>query len=243
MNGASWSALAAWVALAASVGLPLWRWIRRPRLMVEIAAVANIKTVYGNPGMQLQVVLSRPPGRDLRIRGMRMNLQRGGDAFTLPVHGLFLKPDDQLAVLWAPFALRAETEWSYLVNFVLQPERHDNRMIMAAQSALRADIVSKLAPLEKNAPEVEGDPKIWQPLVEYSKQHFKWLPGEYRAELVVETMPKRSSNSIAFRFTIFESDTETLQSVFDGYRYGYGVCIPIPAHKQQSINADLAIEA
>ena len=227
MDWQFWSAGAAWLALALTIAPHIGRRLTRPRIDVEVANTILLKHSIGDPGAQLHVALTNAVGHEVRLKAIFLLLQRGDETFRINAPGYFPSPDANVALMFVPVRLRPHSDWSYTVNFtsVGQLDRLENKMIRERSSQLRNDILVKRMGLEKDAPDVSGESKLWEPLVQHFNSAFKWIPGEYQASLVVETEPPNAAQPRKFRFTIFESESQDLRSVVDDIKFGAGVFV------------------
>jgi len=61
-------------------------------------------------------------------------------------------------------------------------------------------------------------------------EKFIWTPGEYVAELIVETEPSAATHLRRYRFTLYESDSAELARYKDDYKYGGGITYDFGRH-------------
>ena len=238
-NPQTLSAWAAWTALIITLTPHVYRVVRPGRLDVELAERATIKHAVGRPGMQLIVLLTNSGGTPVRVRRIWVTVQRvGGEEFSIAGSGYFQKPDDQWAVLLAPFRVKANDEWSAHLNFDNPADRDDDLTFRLLSRQLEADIKSREA--DAAGAILEGPPEVWQPIVDIFNRNFKWRQGEYAATLHVEASRKRASCKREFRFTLFEQDTSDL-NVASGYKFGYEIFRRHP-NKRGAANVSIVLK-
>src|SRR5258708_30111668 len=139
-----WSALIALLALVLDQIPPLRVLLRDARLDVEAFSTFALSHEFGNPRVQLHLIFTNVGGRDIRVRAIRFEIQRGeANAIIIPAAGYFQRPGDKDPVLLAPFRLKPNAEWAHIVNMLVRPDREDDKNIRAWSSTLREDIRRK----------------------------------------------------------------------------------------------------
>lgn len=215
-----WSAFVAALALLLSQLPPVHLWFRRARLDLEVYARIAITHKVGNPNATAHVILTNTGGRKLRVKCIKLSFKRNGThAFSLPAQNYYEKVDSKGAIIFTPFSLKPNEEWSHSCNFLNFFNREDEKRYRVMESRLRADIQEKRA-AEPNAL-AEADAALVSTLLTFFDQKFMWAPGEY--ELSIEIHADRLTKSKAYRFTIFESESDELRALATQYKYGAGV--------------------
>jgi hypothetical protein len=69
---------------------------------------------------------------------------------------------------------------------------------------------------------VEADDELIERLEGEFEKNFAWVPGEYEAVFKAET-DKLGAIAFKYRFTLYESDVESMREAAHRHRYGFGV--------------------
>jgi len=226
-----WTAVVAMLALVLSQLPPLRVLLRRTRLNIQLFDRLNVTDSLGNPNVNLFIQLINMGGRSIRV--LRMHLEFEADdrtKFVLPAQRLSRPDKADTYLLFTPFNLRPDDEWSHFVNFFEPFSMNDERIVKQATKDLRSDIEDKIERRRKLAGDqnglMEAESKFVDKFQEFYKSHYKWRPGEYTAHLRIECTPKRATQIYTFRFTLFESDIQELDERTTRYKYGAGVYFP-----------------
>lgn len=148
---------------------------------------------------------------------MFLEFERNGNhVFTLPAQTYLQEQSDKNAVLFTPFVLRAEEDWSHIVNFLNLFGRDDEKRYRDMASTLRQDIIEK----RNRQPDVlaQADEQNVKPLKDFFQENFNWNSGEYQLTVVVKGDKAEARRT--YRFTIFESESDELRKQVDEYKYG-----------------------
>lgn len=227
-----WAAVVAGLALVLSQLPPVALWFRPRRLEVEVHSRIQVTHKVGNPNLGMFVSVRNTGGRELRIRSLRIVLARDNSPLAnLPAQNYFENPSSQSSVLFVPFTLKPGDTWAHGTNFLNFFDRATEKLYRESESKLGADIRLKLDMRpedDKNAVVAELD--LVAPFVSLFHQLFIWQPGEYVAELIVETEPGSASFSRKYRFTLYESDSAELRAHIDDYRFGGGISYNADKH-------------
>jgi hypothetical protein len=137
----------------------------------------------------------------------------------LPAQTYVANPKDNQLVLFTSFDLKPEAEWSHSVSFINYFDRNEEKEYREAEINLKNEILRQkneygdkhfaIAPLE-----------IVEPFNNLFDKKFKWLAGEYLLEVSIETGTPKANISKKYRFTIFESQTDSLIEHKKGYASG-----------------------
>ena len=228
-----WTALAALSAIVLSQLPPIRLLVRPKRLEVEVHSRINITHWVGNANASLVVSLRNTGGRDLRIRGLSLQIRRDGKQLTtLPGMHYFETPSSQSSVLFVPFTLKPGDSWAHSVQFLNYFDRLTEKGFREGIARLESDIRAKI----KERPEGEKHPVLAEqglvaPFYELFRRLFLWQPGEYVAELRVDAEPGSASYQKAYRFTLYESDTKELTDHLEDYKYGGGLTFNVDRHR------------
>ena len=221
-----WSFVAAAVAIALSQLSPVRLWFRKPSLDAEVHATISVSHRVGNPNLQLHVIVINNGGKPIRVRGMSISVSRNGEKHgTYPAQNYLQKSSDTVSVLFTPFTLMPDDEWSHIMNFLKFFSREDENLYRQLESQLRSDVNEKLAirrMVEDNPTGlVEADEENVAPLLEFFEERFNWTAGEYEMTLIIEGDKTKCAKR--FTFAIFESESAELRSIADHYKYGAGI--------------------
>ncbi|EGK71669.1 hypothetical protein METUNv1_02175 [Methyloversatilis universalis FAM5] len=227
-----WAAVVAALALVLSQLPPVHLWFRPRRLDVEVHSRIQVTHKVGNPNVGMFVSIRNTGGRELRIRSLRIVIARdSAPLLTLPAQNYFETPSSQASVLFVPFSLKPGDTWAHGTNFLNLFDRATEKLYREAESALRADIQKKLkAKTVQDNEMVVAEQELVAPFTKLFNDLFVWKPGEYVAELIVDAEPGSASFSKKYRFTLYESDSEELETHTDDYKFGGGVSYNIERH-------------
>ncbi|MGL5799610.1 MAG: hypothetical protein ACRCYN_06040 [Plesiomonas sp.] len=227
-----WSFVISGLAVILSQIPPLRILIRPKRLDVEVHSRINITHQIGNPNVSLHISLGNNGGRKLRIKGLKLNIQKDGkEIISLPAQNYFESQSDKTSVLFVPFTLMPDEYWSHTVNFLNLYDRPTEKSFREAATALKLDIQNKLRERsEHDKSEVIAEPELVKPFYDLFERLFIWEPGEYIFELTVDSHPSSSTFKKKYRFTLFESDTKDLTEHKKDYKFGGGPIVTVNSH-------------
>ena len=219
-----WSALASFTAIILSQLPHIRFWFRKAKLELEVYSRVMISHKVGNPNIQLHLILTNTGGRSLKIKTITAIMKReGGHPFSISAQGFFQLPTDKDSILLTPFKIAPDQDWGHIVNFFNPFSRVEDKEYRQLESNLRADIVNKRTTLTNKDVDVPADQKFVDPILAFFNRKFIWEPGEYEMELQIEAEPKSANLSTKFRFTLFESESQELRDIQNGYQFGAGV--------------------
>ena len=232
-----WAAAWALVAIVLSQLPPLHLLIRPKRLDVEVHSRIGITHKVGNPNASVVVSIRNTGGRELRVRGLSLDISRDGKPLLgLPAQNYFETPSSKSAVLFVPFSLKPGETWAHSVAFLDLFDRLTEKQFRENLSALESDIRRKIrARADDDKQAVLGEQKLVQPFIQMFEKLFVWFPDEYLAELKVNAEPGSASYSKKYRFTLYESDTADLRQHLDGYPFGGGLTYDTERHSGVNI--------
>lgn len=235
-----WAAVWALTAIVLSQLPPIHLLLRPKRLEVEVHSRIGITHKVGNPNTSVVVSIRNTGGRELRIRGLLLDIMLDGKSLlTLPAQNYFELPSSQSSVLFVPFSLKPGETWAHSVAFLNFFDRLTEKQFRENLSALDSDIRWRIREKpEDDKRAVSATPTLVQPFNVLFEKLFVWLPGEYVANLQVNAEPGSASYSKKYRFTLYESDTAELRKQIEDYPFGGGLTYDVERHV--GINVPLA---
>jgi hypothetical protein len=228
-----WTAALAFLAIVLSQLSPIHLLVRPRKLEVEVHSRIFITHHVGNPNMALVVGIRNTGGRELRVRGLSIDLSRDGKSVgTYPAQNFFETASSQTSVLFVPLFLKPGEYWARSVSFLNFFDRANEKAYRESQSALNADIHRKIAarPKDSNSEMVVAENDLISPFIKLFNERFMWEPGEYVISLSVTADPGSASYLKRYRFTLYESDTADLRKHADDYKYGGGISFNMDRH-------------
>ncbi|MDP9911887.1 hypothetical protein J2W27_004011 [Variovorax boronicumulans] len=231
-----WSAVAAIAAIILSQLPPIHLLLRPRRLEVEVHTSVNVTHKVGHPNIQFYASLRNTGGRALRIRSMRILLERDSirvDEY--PAQSYFETPSALTSVLWMPFTIKPGDEWGHSVIYLHNFHREQEKQFRQSIAALRTNLTEKYkaqtaADKGAHTEPLSADAEHVQPFIDMFNQRFIWTPGDYQITLTVETDASSASVVKKYRFTLFESDTEELRKHLQDYPFGIGLLANAEQH-------------
>lgn len=219
-----WGIAASFVAIVLSQIPPIHLLLLPRRLEIEVHSRILVTHHVGNPNLTLVISVRNTGGRELRIRGIRIDLARDGRSIGMfPAQNYYETPSSTSSVLFVPFSLKPGEQWTHGVNFLNFFDRPTEKSYREHLSAIQADIREKLdTRAEGDKSLVIVDPALVTPFEELFRRMFVWESGEYVATLSVTAEPGSASYSKKYRFTLYESDTHDLKKYAEDYKYGGG---------------------
>jgi hypothetical protein len=221
-----WSFVLSVIALLLSQGRTLWNAVRRPRVSAEVFSQAHVTHKFGNPNLQLHLVLSNIGGRKAQVRGITLKIvPANGEEFTINSQ-TYQKEDNSLNLLFTPISLKPGETWANMVNFWKMLPRQEENRIRQAMHALQEDVIKKrkqLIDAGDNDTYAIADEALVAPFTQLYARQFKWKPDEYTITLSMDTEPPNVFAEEKLRFVLFDWETEHLQRIVGEYEKGFGV--------------------
>jgi hypothetical protein len=171
------------------------------------------------------ITIENRGSRPVTVRRMALEIDRDGNRLTLPAQTYIpdpLKSETQypLGHIW----LQPDEDWSeiavFFQEFSRSNERRAREFINDIRTEIQSQVVASGGPKDKP---YEASEDLVAAAKGFFDEHFLWEDGEYRATLRLECEPASSSVAVRYRFTLFESDIETLRREVDSYKYGAGI--------------------
>jgi hypothetical protein len=225
LDWAFWSVAISVIAVVFSQLPPVHILLRRAKLDVEAYSRLHLTHTIGNPNVNLHLIINNIGGREIKVKKITLDFQREKEpAFTIPAQGYFQMPTDKTTVLLTSFKLKPKEEWAHMVQFFPPFSRKDEKEYKQHASNLKQDLEEKQRKkFTDPLVDMTADAGHVAPLLQFFKEHFQWMDGEYELTLKVETEPKAASLVKKYRITLFESDSKELEGYCDDYKYGLGV--------------------
>ncbi len=204
---------------------PVYSLFKRPKLELEVHNRIVVSHNSGNPNVNLVLLLSNVGNCDIRIKSIDLLISPGDrEPFELPVQTFFPVLTENKSVIFSRFKLPPKADCNYLFSFFKPFSRNDEDQYRKPSSAIKEDILAQRAVpgFDQNLA-VEAAPHKVADFMEFFESLFKWDHGEYELMVTVLTDRADVKASKKFRFTLFDSDTHSLRSYADNYKYGGGV--------------------
>jgi len=225
LNWTFWAVIIATLALFLSQLLPLRELLKGAKLDLDVYSRIPITHKVGNPNIQVHLVLRNIGGKSIKIRRAIIALKREGrEIASLPAQNYLINPNNVNSTIpFVSFSLRPKEDWAYLVNFLNYFSRENEKNYRAAESALKERIV-QIRNLPEHREEVaEAEDDYVRPFSEIFNELFVWQAGEYEMQIRVYTDPSKAAIQKTYRFTLFESDSNSLKKHKDFYKTGEGI--------------------
>lgn len=233
-----WSALIALVALILSQLPPIHVFIRRAKLDLEVYSRIFITHKIGNPNLQIHLILRNVGGRAIRVKKMKAVIFRDNKrVMDLPAQNYIANPKDNQLVLLTSFDLKPQTEWSHLVSFLNYFDRDEEKLYREAEINLKNEILRQRDEFGEKHFAIAPH-EIVEPFNSLLESNFEWFAGEYLLEIAIETNNLKADVSRKYRFTIFESQTESLMNHKKGYPSGDAIFWESAYYVGQSIEVE-----
>lgn len=220
-----WAVAVAFLAVFLSQIPPILTLIKRAKLDLELYSKISITHKLGNPNLQLHLILNNVGGRKVRVKDISVSLSRDGKFITnLPAQNYLQSQSDQNTVLFTSFSLSPGQEWAHITNFLNFFDRNDEKLYQEIEGNMLSDF-RKNKPVNEEAPKsfYEHPKELVDPAINFYEKHFCWTPGEYSMSINVSTDNEPANISKNYRFTIFESQTKTLEAIKEHIKYGGGL--------------------
>lgn len=226
-----WTAFFALLAIVLSQLPPVHVLLKKAKLRLEIYSKVHLTHKVGNPNLQFHLMFTNIGGRAVRVQNVTVSLSRDGKHLGVyPIQNFFQNQNDKDTLLFTTFSLQPGGEWAHIANFLNFFDREDNRRYFRIEEGMKLDLSKKKKVVQKADHEqteennlIEHDTQLVDAALTFHNKYFCWLPGEYHMSIEVFTEPESACVSKNYRFTIFESHTETLAEIAKFYKYGGGI--------------------
>lgn len=223
-----WSAVAAFAALILSQLPPLKQLFRKGRITIEKYETLFLCHTVGSPSAHLFVILKNIGNTKINVQSINLSVTRkNAAAFLLKGRGYQINPTDQQFVMLVPFEIEPNATWSHTINFMEIWNRDTQKEYKNIYTKIRESINEKNK-LQSGTflLQQECDSVAYNNICMFFERNFKWLDGEYEAEVVVNSKNGDVIAKDTFAFTLFESESDELKSWVADYKFGNGVYLP-----------------
>lgn len=226
-NWSFWAVFVASISVLLSQIPPIHEILKGAKLDLDIYHRITITHKIGNPNLQVYLLLSNVGGQKIKVLGINAVISRSeSDEINLPAQSYFQKKGDQETVIFTRFNLDPNEEWEHSTLFLNFFDRDDEKAYLKMENNLRADykIYKENSKTSGNNTEIYEHPKkLVEPVFQFYEKNYFWKAGEYTMSINVITNNQSVNIRKNYRFTIFESHEETLNSIKDYYKYGGGL--------------------
>lgn len=229
MDWSFWAVIVAITALVLSQIPPIHILLKRAKIDLELYSKLSITHKLGNPNLQLHLILNNIGGRRIRVKDINVSISRDGNEIVkLPAQNYLQNQTDKNNVLFTTFALEPSQEWAHITNFLNFFNREDEKEYQKIEGSLLSDFREHQNKIkEKTKKETdefyEHTHELVEPALRFYEKHFCWKAGEYSMSINILTDVPSANITKKYRFTIFESHTETLSSIKEYFKYGGGI--------------------
>ncbi|MBA6263907.1 hypothetical protein [Colwellia sp. Bg11-12] len=232
MDWKFWSFLVAFFALILSQLPPIRLWFKKAKLDLELYSRVHLTHKVGNPNVQIHLILRNVGGRNIRIKEISIDIERDGKFLdTLTAQDYLPDPLNNQSVLLTNFSLSPNDEWSNRVNLLNYFNREEERSFKSSEKALREEIIRLREPLnEGDKTNVKVTDQFIEPFIQMFKNKFIWKPGDYQFQINIKTLDQEADIKKSFRFILFESQSEDLESYVKDFNIGAGISYNVNDH-------------
>lgn len=225
LNWSFWAVVIAAVAVLLSQLPPIHILFKKTKIDFETYSKISITHKVGNPNLQLHFIINNVGGKKVRIKDINASIERDGNQIiTLPSQNYLQSQNDQNTVLFTPFYLKPNDEWSHIVNFLNFFNREDEKEYRNIEKQMLANYREKKSQATEETPlPIELDSEVVKPSYDFFEKHFLWNPGEYLMKVNIITDQDNANISKSYRFTIFESQEEQLKEITEQFKFGGGL--------------------
>ncbi|PKH86926.1 hypothetical protein [Colwellia sp. Bg11-28] len=223
-----WAVIVAFLAIFLSQIPPIRTLLKRAKLELELYSKVSISHKLGNPNLQLHLIINNIGGRRVRVKDINVSISRdSAPVVDFPAQTYLQNQNDQNTVLFTTFALEPKQEWAHITNFLNFFNRENEKEYQKIEGDLLSDFrvykkTTKGKENTENEDFYEHPDNLVQPVYQFFEKHFCWKAGEYTMNINVVTDSESANITKKYRFTIFESHTDTLTSIKDHFKYGGG---------------------
>lgn len=237
LDWAMWAFIVALVAFVCSQIPPLRIAFKKRRLEINVHSRISLNHTVGNPIIDILVGLRNVGGRKLHVKNLTFHLSRDNKALPdLPAKSFFETGTATNSVIFIPFTLKPEEQWTHSVSFYNELERQDERSHRENMAALLAEVRRMCAArLPGDTAPVSAESRFIKPVIDMEERLFSWFPGDYVCELEVLVEPGDISFKSKYRFTVFDPESEILKARRADYNQGATLLFNVDESKPISL--------
>lgn len=229
-NWSFWAVVVASISVLLSQIPPIHEILKGAKLDLDIYNKVSITHKIGNPNLQIYLLLTNVGGRRVKVTGINAVISSSEDReINLPAQNFYKNQNDKDTLIFTKLNLEPKEEWAHSINFLRFFDRNDEKQYLKMENDLYTDFKlykEKTKDANENNETYEHPINLVEPVFEFfEKKHF-WKAGEYKMSIHISTDFESANITKNYRFTIFESHEETLNSIKDYYKYGGGLYWP-----------------
>jgi len=235
-----WTVVISGTALLISVLPYLKVKFQKGKLKVEKHRTCFVTHRVGTPNINLHVTFKNVGGSPVTVKAVNLEVTRDKtERFELIGNGFLIKPNDPQYTMLTPFDLKADESWSHTINFHELWSRKKQQKYRQLESRIREHIQGtfRFNPPEPGELAVARKEDV-EEISQFFDENFRWDNGEYEVRIIVLGEHSQTVASENFMFTLFESESEELQSYKNDLQYGFGVHL-VPTNRIHGINIDM----
>ncbi|WP_444901314.1 hypothetical protein ACJJIG_17210 [Microbulbifer sp. SSSA007] len=224
-----WTAIIALTALILSQLPPISVMIKKPKLELEIHQRIFLTHYIGNPTLQIHLIIHNIGGKPIKVKKIDAKIKRDEEEIlNLPAQTYVADPKDGKLINLTRFIIKPDEEWNHNTAFINNLSRTAEKEFWENELSLKNEIDKIRAQKEeefggKMNEIIEAPDEFVAPFLDLFNNLFVWTPGEYTLDLAIRTNTPKADIVKSFRFTIFETHTESLKKYADDYKSGAGI--------------------
>lgn len=233
-----WAFVSSALAIALSQLPPVRQWFNPGKLAMELTDRVWITHMMGFPNAQIFLSLRNVGGRQVRVNRVFIDLARHDKALcTIGVQNYLAPESSKELILMLPFNLAPGQEWAHRVNAFEALVAKEDRDLGRIRAALKASIGTKVREFRAQHPGaeintlLEADADVLAPVMDLFRKKFMWEPGEYTLTVRIVTTQDSHNLQQAYRFTVYEADSQELRDYAKDYKYGFGAALDYEKHQ------------
>lgn len=233
-----WSVIVSFTALILSQLPPVHILVRKAKLDLEVYSRIFVTHKIGNPNLQMHLIIRNIGGKTLRIKKISATIFRNNhEIIDLPAQTFVANQKDNNQVLLTSFDVKPDEEWSFMTSFLKFFDRTEEKIYRESEMKLKNEILRIKAENGENFFAEVGSDYV-KPFNEIFEKKFIWLPGDYTIKINIETNNQKANTVKQYRFTIFESMTDSFTQHKEGYPSGAGIYWESPLYLGQWIEVE-----
>jgi hypothetical protein len=236
-----WSSVAAFAALVLSQLPPLKLLFKKGVLTIEKHRTLFVHHTIGSPNINLFIILKNIGGSNISVHSIDMNIIRKNSAsFLLKGRGYAMNPSDYNFTMLTPFEVEPNQTWAHTIGFTEIWDRAEQKEYKAIYSNIRDTITEKNRIDPPGIGERhEADESDYINICGFFEKNYKWIDGEYEADILVKDKENKVIANDKVKFTFFESESDELKLWTEDYKYGSSIHLPA-SQKQLGVWVELS---